>query len=39
VFRGVEQLARNRLANGARHVYEAEMKLREQTRRQTPPEG
>jgi hypothetical protein len=37
VFRGVERLARDRLADGARHVYEAEMKLREQSRHRTPP--
>jgi hypothetical protein len=32
VFRGVERFARDRLADGARHLYEAEMKLREQSR-------
>jgi hypothetical protein len=31
VFRAVEQLARERLADGSRHVYEAEMKLQEQS--------
>ena len=39
VFRGVEQLARERLADGVRHVFEAEMKQDEQTRRRTPPEA
>ena len=37
VFRGVERFARNRLADGTRHLYEAEMKQREQARRPTPP--
>jgi hypothetical protein len=37
VFRAVDQLARDRLAGGTRHVYEAEMKLREQARRGTSP--
>ena len=36
VFRGVERFARNRLADGTRHLYEAEMKLREQASRPTP---
>lgn len=39
VFRGVEQLARDRLADGTKHVFEAEMKREEQTRRRTPPLG
>jgi hypothetical protein len=38
VFRGVEQVARERLAAGTRHVFEAEMKHDEQTRRRTPDE-
>lgn len=39
VFRGVERLARNRLADGARHLYEAEMKRREQSGRQSLLQG
>ena len=38
VFRGVEQVARERLAEGTRHVFEAEMKRDEQTRHRTPAE-
>jgi hypothetical protein len=38
VFRGVEQVAREQLADGTRHVFEAEMKRDEQTRHRTPAE-
>jgi len=38
VFRGVDEFAREQLAGGARHVFEAEMKLAEQSGRRTPPQ-
>ncbi len=39
VFRAAEQHARDALADGTRHLFEAEMKRDEQTRHHAPPDG